>query len=142
MNDARGRLIKVRDWVATSYPRLADCPTAEMIVAMPTIIKGAILGRVVEIVEDFQGEAVHLGDGIFYSPEDIVTLGGLEFVTCPECDMPWVFDVRRNDVEEECPYCGYLLVWELYCLESSDWGDGALSPEAELRKAALNRGRP
>jgi len=110
MFDANGRRIEVGDWVATPYPHLVDCPTAEMIVAMPAIIKGAILGRVVEIVEDFQGECVHLGDGILYGSGDIVTLGGFEFVTCLGCGSPWVFDVRRNDVEE-CPFCDAPLVW-------------------------------
>jgi uncharacterized Zn-finger protein len=140
MLDTNGREIKVGDWVATPH-RLEDCPTAKAVARLADTIGGAVLGQVVQIAEDFQGEFIHLGDGIIYGSEDIVTMGGLEFVTCPECGESWVFDVRMN-TQEECPFCGHLFVWWLECLESSDWGDGTLSPEAELRKAALNRGRP
>ena len=113
MLDANGRPIKVGDWVATPYPRLADMENvaAEMIVALPAIIKGAILGKVIEISEDFQGEFVCLGDGIIYGSEDIVTLGGLEWVICPECGKSWPFDVRMN-TQEECPFCEHLLTWD------------------------------
>jgi hypothetical protein len=51
---------------------------------------------------------VHLGDGITYKASEIVTLGGLEWVTCQECGFSWPFDARMNTVEE-CPCCRALL---------------------------------
>lgn len=50
--------------------------------------------------------------------------------TPEDCDQPMLGNCQ------DCPFD----VYDEF--EQADWGDGSLSPEAEERKAALNRGRP
>ena len=130
MLDANGRPVRVGDTVATPYP-------TDDLARLPERIQGAILGTVIEIAEDFNGEFVHLGDGIFYGPEDIVTLGGLEWVTCQECGESWPFDVRMS-VEEECPFCD--TPHRMSSLISLDHTDLAEEAELEEYRAGLSIG--
>lgn len=94
MLDANGRPVVIGDWIATPYD-------AGDLLKLADVIGAAILGRAVE----FDGEgALRLDTGDECDVEDIVTLGGLEWVDCRECGFSWPFDARMNDVEE-CPDC-------------------------------------
>lgn len=98
--DARGRRIELGDVVARPY-------STDDLLFLPGRIKWAMLGRVTTITEDFQGGIVFV-DGIIYGTKDIVTLSGLEAVTCDGCGSSWLFDTRRMSTKEECPGCGAL----------------------------------
>ena len=137
MLDANGREVRIGDTVATPLPHLEELQDIELVVRLPELIAGAILGTVMEFGEDFQGEFVYLegyGDGIVYGPEDIATLGGLEFVTCPECGDSWVFDVRMN-TEEECPYCDTAMGNPAFDWELDENLEAFEQEEAEYREA-------
>ena len=104
MLDANNRPIKIGDWVATPYDtgNLLDLAGA---------IKDAILGQVTELIENPLGEFVALGD-VTHMSDEIVTLGGLEWVTCEGCGFSWPFDVRMSE-REECPDCEALLIFDV-----------------------------
>ena len=106
MLDRNGREIKVGHTLARPYP---TPQTLEEIVSLPATVRNAVLGTVVEIVvvPYEEEELAHLGDGILYEGHQVITMGRLEWLTCPKCKIPWVFDVDMES--EECPSCGVLL---------------------------------
>lgn len=84
-------------------------------------------------------------------------------IYCPSCDQEYGACKTCSLPPERCGVCGLVpyneedpeadiilidqdgTAWRTDNydeFEQADWGDGSLSPEAEERKAALNRGRP